>query len=63
MNDINDILESVKDSVNNTNDIDQIVTGILNRFSYISGIDLDEYIYKDSENIEETVGGETDGEV
>lgn len=61
---INDIIETIKNSSdNNPKDINEITTNILNHFSYVSGIDLDEYIYKDSENIEETVGGETDGEV
>lgn len=60
--DLEKLISDINKSKVNQSDINEISKDILNHFSYVSGIDLDEYIYKDSET-EAPAGGETDGEI
>ena len=60
--DLEKLISDINKSKVNQSDINEISKDILNHFSYVSGIDLDEYIYKDNET-EAPVGGETDEQV
>lgn len=57
--DLENLISDINKSKVNQCDINEISKDILNHFSYVSGIDLDEYIYKDSET-EAPAGGEAD---
>lgn len=66
MRNLEEIISDLNNSKVNQCDINEISKDILNHFSYVSGIDLDEYVYKDNESVNpniETEVGETDGEI
>lgn len=65
MNNINDLIQDLNKHA--AKEVDDIVTDILNHFSYTTGIDLDDYVYKDNETepteTETPAGGEADGQI
>lgn len=54
MCDINEIIKDINAGANKENDINKIADDIVKHFGDITGIDLNDYVYKDDENI----GGE-----
>ena len=65
--DLEKLISDINKSKVNQSDINEISKDILNHFSYVSGIDLDEYVYKDDEsiypNVETEVGEVNEQEV
>ena len=60
--DLENLISDINKSKVNQCDINEISKDILNHFSCVSGIDLAEYVYKETET-EAPVGGETDEQV
>lgn len=54
MCDINEIIKGINAGANKENDINKIADGIVKHFGDITGIDLNDYVYKD----DEIIGGE-----
>lgn len=48
---INEIIKDINAGANKENDINKIADDIVKHFAYVSGIDLEEYVYE-SEEIE-----------
>lgn len=54
MCEINEIINRINAGVNKENDVNKIADGIVKHFGDITGIDLNDYVYKD----DEIIGGE-----